>query len=167
MLSRIMKFFSGKAEPTPPVEESITLRLPLEPTPDNAPRLAQKIVETVSKLDGITLDYSVESLEALDSRVLAFREQGATSAQMPETLFMFGCYFGEVINRHLGGKWFSPNQHAAGFAVLAIELEFGLHANPIGKVFKLLENGPEDSTAWLYKVLADEKSKRTATPGDA
>jgi hypothetical protein len=167
MLSRIKKFLRGNTEPTPPVEEAITLRLPLEPTPDNAPRLAQKIVETVSKLDGITLDYSVESLEALDSRVLAFREQGATSTEMPETLFMLGCYFGEVLNRHLGGKWFSPNQHAAGFAVLAIELEFGLHANPIGKVFKLLENGPEDSTAWLYKVLEDEKSKRTATPGDA
>jgi len=167
MFSRLKQLFSGRSTSTSPVEETLTLRLPLSPTPENAPELAQKLVETVSKLDGITLDFSVESLEALDSRILAFRNQGATSAQMPETLFMFGCYFGEVLNRHLGGKWFAPAQHVAGFAVLAIELDFGLHANPIGKVFKLLENGEEDSTVWLYKVLAAEKSKRTAAPGDA
>jgi hypothetical protein len=167
MFSRLKQLFSGRSTSESPMEEILTLRLPLSTTPENAPELAQKLVETVLKLDGITLDFSVESLEALDSRILAYRDQGVTSAQMPEILFMFGCYFGEVLNRHLGGKWFAPNQDVAGFAVLAIKLDFGLHANPIGKVFKLLENGAEDSTAWLYKVLAEEKSKRAAASSDA
>jgi hypothetical protein len=86
---------------------------------------------------------------------------------MPETLFMFGCYFGEVIRKNLGGHWFAPTEPAGGFAVLAIALPNGLHVNPIGKVFKLLENGPEDSTAWLYKVLAEENAKRPGNAGDA
>lgn len=167
MFSRLKQLFSGQRPSPSPVEETVALRLPLPPTPENAPELAQKLVETVAKLDGITLDYSVESLQAVDSRILAFRDQGATSKQMPETLFMFGCYLGEVLTRRLGGKWFAPNEQAAGLAVLAVELDIGLHVNPIGKVFKLLENGAEDSTAWLYTVLAEEKAKRAAASGDA
>lgn len=167
MLSRLKKFFGTRIDSSAPVEQTLKLNLPLEPTPENAPALAEKLVATVHKLDGISLDYSVGSLATLDSRILAFRQQGATSVQMPETLFMFGCYFGEVLVRNLGGRWFTPAQNAATLAVLAVELDAGLQANPIGKVFKLLENGPEDSTAWLYRVLAEEKSKRASSPGPA
>ena len=167
MLSRLRKLFGTRIDSNASVGQTLTLNLPLEPSPENAPALAEKLVATVHKLDGISLDYSVESLTTLDSRILAFRQQGATSAEMPETLFMFGCYFGEVLIRNLGGKWFRPAQHPGAFAVLAVELDAGLQANPIGKVFKLLENGPEDSTAWLYRVLAEEKSKRASATGPA
>lgn len=167
MLSRLKKFFGTRTDSSASVEQPLTLNLPLAPTPENAPALAEKLVATVHKLDGIALDYSVESLTTLDSRILAFRQQGATSAQMAETLFMFGVYFGEVLIRNLGGKWFTPAQDPANFAVLAVDLGPGLHANPIGKVFKLLENGPEDSTAWLYRVLAEEQSRRASAAGAA
>jgi len=167
MWSRIKLLFGIKANAPQEPAADLTLHLPLDPIPENAPKLAQLVVDTAFRLDGVSLDYSPESLAFVDSRVPAFREQGSTRTQVAETLFLFGCYFGEVLRRHLGGQWFTPAQHPAGFALLALNLGHELHANPIGKVFKLFDNGQEDSVAWLYKVLAEEMAKRTAAPGDA
>jgi hypothetical protein len=71
-------------------------------------------------------------------------------------LFGFGCYVGEVFVRNAGGKWRNsaetPLAELAGLPLL-IELGTESFCNPIGKVFKRLENGEVDSLPYFYQVF--------------
>ena len=43
-------------------------------------------------------------LEDVDGQIESFREDGLTGEDAAEALFVFGCYIGEVLVRHLGGQ---------------------------------------------------------------
>jgi hypothetical protein len=139
---------------------AMMLRLMYAPTVENAPRFAEDMVGPAAEISGVDLDYSVASLQAVDDIVERMRQDGCTSDQLGETLFGFGCYVGEVFVRHAGGKWRDAAETAmakfAGFP-LVIELGKDHFCNPIGKVFKRLENGEEDSLPYFYQVFASEK----------
>jgi hypothetical protein len=86
------------------------------------------------------------------------RSQGCTSEQIAETLFGFGCYVGEVFVRQAGGSWqavaSTPMANLAGFP-LVVHLRNDSYCNPIGKAFKRLENGAEDSLPYFYAVFTN------------
>ena len=134
------------------------LRLPFPPVPENAAALAQKAVDAVRNVDGISLDYSPESLKQVDRVILRFHEEGKSSDEVGPTVFTLGCYVGEVFVRHLGASWTMPDETArrVGFSVMGIQIKKGQFLNPIGKAFKLLKNGSEDSVYYFYRV--SEKS---------
>jgi hypothetical protein len=141
-------------------DEMRLLRLEYPPTPENAPKLAEGIVVATADISGVDLDYSVVSLKAVDEIVEELRKEGCTSDQIAETLFGFGCYVGEVFVRQAGGKWRKAAETSmakfAGFP-LVVELEDESICNPIGKVFKRLENGEEDSLPYFYQVFTSEE----------
>lgn len=140
------------------------LQLNYSPTPENAPKFASDIVCSAAEICGVRLDYSIASIQAVDEIVEGFRQEGCTSDQIAETLFGFGCYVGEVFVRHAGGKWRvsskTPMAKGAGFP-LVIELNEDHFCNPIGKVFKRLENGDEDSLPYFYQVFSTRKGAGT------
>jgi hypothetical protein len=74
--------------------------------------------------------------------------------EVGETVFLFGCYVGEVLVRQQGAKWVMPDEKAAkiGFSMMGVQMPWGGFWNPIGKAIKLLENGNEDSVAYFYVV---------------
>src|SRR5687768_6260701 len=123
------------------------IRLKFEPVATNAPLFAADIVEAAQEIDGLHLGYEPASLGAVDERIEQFRVEGLTDEQIAATLFGFGCYVGEVFVRHAGGVWretgSTPMRDLAAWPFV-IELADGRYCNPIGKVFKRLENGPED-----------------------
>lgn len=133
------------------------LRLKYPATPEAAPEHAQLCVSAAHNVDGITLDYSVESLAKLDGIIEAMRQDGVSTQDVAETLFSFGCYVGEVFVRHARGRWRltaeTPMARAAGFP-LVIELGAGTYCNPIGKVFKRLDEGPEHELTHFYRAFA-------------
>jgi hypothetical protein len=96
----------------------------------------------------------------VDEIVEGFRQDGCKSDEIAETLFGFGCYVGEVFVRHAGGKWRNAAETAmaelAGFP-LVIELGEKSLCNPIGKVFKRLQNGEEDNLPYFYQVFTTPK----------
>ncbi len=83
------------------------------------------------------------------------------SDQIAETLFAFGCYVGEVFVRHAGGKWVATAgtsmERVFGFP-LAVETGKENATNPIGKVFKRLENAVGDDLPYYYQVFSKPKS---------
>lgn len=123
--------------------------------PENAPRFAADVVKAVKENEGVELDYSVKSLETIDGLVGRFRENGCTVEDMEITLFIFGCYVGEVFVRNAGATWRAATQDEidnwCGFPLLLDLGEASL--NPIGKVFKRLENGDEDYLPYFYQCF--------------
>jgi len=132
------------------------LRLKYPPDVENAPVHAANIVATARDVDGVDLDYTPGSLDAVDRILDAFSEQGTGSDELAETLWAFGCYVGEVFVRHAGRRWIvTPAAHRSllGFPIV-LESDSGRLTNPIGKVFKRLDNGSVDSLPYFYRVSA-------------
>ncbi|TDC32979.1 hypothetical protein E1211_19895 [Micromonospora sp. 15K316] len=137
------------------------LRLKYAPVPENASRFAADIAASAAKVSGVQLDYTPDSLALVDSILDDFRADGLTGEQLAETLFGFGCYVGEVLTRHAGGRWRATaedEQAVVGWPML-IELGERRWCNPIGKAFKRLENGPEDSLRYFYTVFSPGSSR--------
>jgi hypothetical protein len=135
--------------------EEKTLKLPSAPIPENAAFLAEWAVRTVRKVDGAELDYSPASLKHIDRIVLGFRERGKTFNDMGETVFLFGCYVGEVIVRNKHAKWVMPEDKLVrmGFRFMGVQTSSGAFWDPIGKTIKLLANGNVDSVEYFYTTI--------------
>jgi hypothetical protein len=138
------------------------LRLKYQPIPENAPKFAGDIVAAAAEISGVALDYSADSLKDVDDIIERMRQDGCTSEQLAETLFGFGCYVGEVFVRQAGGRWRNAADTAmadlAGFP-LVVELGEEHFCNPIGKVFKRLENGEEDNLPYFYQVFTSRDKR--------
>ncbi|EEF60143.1 hypothetical protein [Pedosphaera parvula] len=138
----------------------MNLRLQYPPTPENAAALAQLAVDAARNVDSIELDYSPRSLADVDGIIGRFHSEKLTPGQIGSTIFSFGCYVGEVLVRHQGGVWKMPEQSIwskLGFGntkIMVIETPNGNVWNPIGKAFKLLENGKVDSVSYFYAVVS-------------
>lgn len=135
------------------------MRLQHPPTPENAAALAQLAVDAAWNVDSIELDYSPRSLTEVDGIIGKFHSERLTADQIGSTIFSFGCYIGEVLVRHQGGVWKMPAQSIwskLGFGntnMMIVETPNGTVWNPIGKAFKLLENGKADSVSYFYEVV--------------
>src|SRR5262249_44063589 len=110
---------------------------------------------------GIDLDYTPDSLTNVDEIIEGFRADGVTSDEVAETLFGFGCYVGEVLARHGGGTWRKVTEQEAGFFgfPMVIEMPTKRVCNPIGKAFKRVDNGPEDSVRYFYAVFTSTEQR--------
>jgi hypothetical protein len=139
----------------PEQQQGMKLRLPYAPVPENAAALANKAVEAALGVDGIVLDYTPESLRKVDEIVLGFHRDKLTMANVGETVFVMGCYIGEVFVRIDGAQWIMPGEaeRRVGFEMMGIRTRSGKFLNPLGKVMKLLENGEEDSVMYFYTAL--------------
>jgi hypothetical protein len=115
---------------------------------------AGHLVEVVRRIGGIELDYSIESLDAVERLLDRFHDAGDDPQRMAETMFQFGAYIGEVMVHHAGGRWLTvPPEHPLGGAWPLMELPNQDLANPIGKTFKRVRNGAGDSIVYFYQVM--------------
>ena len=133
------------------------LRLKYPPTPEHAADVAATCVEAAKGISGIDLDYSPRSLELVDRQLDRFAREGQDSSRIASTLFCFGCYVGEILVRNLGGYWVSVTDPAmerlAGFPMVVM-MGNGDWWNPIGKVFKRLDDGASESLDYFFAVAA-------------
>ena len=81
------------------------IRLRYPASPGNASDHAQIAVDLAREEYDAALDFSPESLDLVDSLVESLREEGLDGEGAAETLFVLGCYLGEVMVRRLGGAW--------------------------------------------------------------
>ncbi|MGI8810444.1 MAG: hypothetical protein ACR2KK_21845 [Acidimicrobiales bacterium] len=94
------------------------------------------------------------SLSIVDALLGRFHDAGDDADNMAETLFQFGGYIGEVIALVAGGAWVSVSQdHPLGGPWPLVELPGGRLVNPIGKAFKRVRNGEQDSIPYFYQAL--------------
>jgi hypothetical protein len=136
------------------------MKLKYEPRPENAPRFAADVVEAARMVNSVELDYSVASIEQVDAIIEGMRQEGHTPETMAESLYSFGCYLGEVLVRQAGGQWREATKAElptlAGLLPL-VQLATGGACNPIGKVFKRLQNGPAENLVAFYQACTGSK----------
>jgi len=135
---------------------------PRSKSPDvEAKAAAQIAVNTMRKAGGHALDYTPASLEHVDALLEAWRLEGMDSESARALVTALGCYVGEVIAREGRAVWMFAGdiQEGSGSGyppnLLVIRLKNGIVANPLGKVAKRLDNGPEDSLVGFYVVVKD------------
>ncbi len=107
-------------------------------------RLAVRVAREEFDLD---LDFSPGSLEDVDGQIESLRDDGLTGEDAAEALFVFGCYVGEVLVRHLGGQWVatarSPLRHVSPWPMVVL-LPSGAAWDAIGKAYRRLELGDSE-----------------------
>src|SRR5580765_8088889 len=133
------------------------LRLPHPPTAEWMPDHASSAVAAAARVDGIELDYSVDSLDEVDGILGRFHDEGLASSRIAETVFVFGAYIGDVIVRQNGGRWVQlPGDHPLGNDWPMVEIDSKhLVLNPVGKAFKRVDSGPVESVSQFYKALVE------------
>lgn len=140
---------------TGPAWNGRPLRLPAPPDPEHAAELAQRAADAARNVSGIDLDYTPESLRLVDEVLDSFREPGSDA--VAETIFVFGCYVGEVLVRNAGYEWArTPPEVARMFMPLTVfRASTASRVNPIGKAFKRVDNGPIDDIPYFYQLFSD------------
>ena len=134
------------------------LRLKFPPTPEYGTKHAQFAADAAWNIAHIKLDYSPDSLAEVDRIVGRFHYDGLGPDKIGPMVFSFGCYVGEIFVRHHGGVWKMPSDTNLPDdlkdqnGTMVVELPDGTVWNPIGKAFKLLENGDTDSVLYFYQV---------------
>jgi hypothetical protein len=139
----------------------------LVPTPDNAARIAAMVVPFAEKNYGVVLDYGVESLRQLDGILDDLRRDQSFENLQP-LLFAMGCYVGQVLVKNAGACWRVTGDLGMGEVAsspIAIRVRDGRGCNPVGKVYKRFQNGPEDSLALFYNVMTQVPPEKLAPPG--
>jgi hypothetical protein len=149
--------------PFHPVWSGRSLKLPAPPHAEHAAELAAAFQSVQSDETG-ALDYSPASLTNVDRMLDEIGRQAGSDA-VAEFIYCAGCYLGEVLVRHHGYRWLDlPDDVAQMFGFrMAVISPTGGYANPIGKTFKRVENGPEDDVAFFTQAeIADEQRRRAA-----
>lgn len=139
---------------TGPAWTGRALRLPVAPTADHAAELAHRAVDAERNINGIELGYTAASLNRVDEILEVFRGPGSDATA--ESVFVFGCYVGEVLVRNAGYAWVdsSPEVACWGGQLTVYRASDKAHASPIWKAFKRVNNGEVDSVAYYYQVCA-------------
>jgi len=95
--------------------------------------------------------------EAVDD----LREEGLDGEQVAEVLFVFGCYLGEVMVRHLQGTWVptarSPLRDLSPWPMV-VTLADGSAWDTIGKVYKRLELGDSEFLPAFFQWAAQGRA---------
>ncbi|MFC4224507.1 hypothetical protein [Lysinibacter cavernae] len=129
------------------------LRLPVPPTALNMTALAMEASRSVEANTGKPLSFAIGSVAEVDGYLGEIREEVGGSDELAELVLKFGAYLGEMIVRHKGGTWADAPAEFDGWPV--VQLPSGYWADPIGKAFKRVDNGSEDSIISFVDVLAD------------
>ena len=129
----------------------------LEDRPENAKKFADGFVGSTQKMTGVTLDYSPGSVIAVEMIIDAMIRDKAPIHQMTDTFFSMGCYIGEVFVRNGYGQWVATHStpmKTFSSAPFILQLSATAYCNPIDKVAKRVENGPEDSLAQFVETFS-------------
>jgi hypothetical protein len=127
----------------------------LVPSPSNAAEIAAMTLPVVEQNYGLTLDYSPASLGPLDAIVDDLRRDQRFEA-LQTLLFSMGCYVGEVLVRHAGGRWRTTQELGMGVSSspIAVEMPDGRGCNPVGRVYRRFQKGREDSLPAFFLAMA-------------
>jgi hypothetical protein len=129
------------------------------PTPEFAATHAQNAVNAVRQIEGFELDYTPASVDRVDELVLKFHSERIPPEQVGWVVFSLGCYVGEVMVRHEGGRWAMPEELDVpkdAFSDMLVSLPNQVSCNPIGKAFKRYEQGEGESLAYFYHVMTTQ-----------
>ncbi len=114
----------------------------------------------------IDLDYTPGSLDDVDWFIEDARERGLHSDEIPEALFVLGCYIGEVLVRGLRAVWVdtarSPRRGVSAWPMVVL-LPDGTAVDPIDIAFRRLDIGVSEYVPAAYAVAAARRRRVSVT----
>jgi hypothetical protein len=130
-----------------------------------------KLSKVPNILQWVTFKSKRENMNESDPGPMVFieyffhnmRKEGVKVNDLAETIFVAGCYVGEVMIRNAGGQWTNLAE-VTGLPEnmimmpIVVTLDNGYRANPIAKAFKLFYNGETDSIVYFYTVFTSLKT---------
>ncbi|MEN6521029.1 MAG: DUF6278 family protein [Armatimonadota bacterium] len=121
-----------------------------ELTPFEARHRANLIVKSAAALD-VVLDYSPESLKSVDLLIDKERETGlGLTPEMAHEMISLGAYVGEVMVRHLDGKWaYGTMLEKHDPLVMIINGRYVI--NVVSVVFKRFTSGEPNSVVSMFE----------------
>jgi hypothetical protein len=134
----------------------------LVPSPSSAAEIAAMTLPVVEQNYGLRLDYSPASLEQLDVIVDDLRRDQRFEA-LQTLLFSMGCYVGEVLVRHAGGRWRTTQElgmEKVASSPIAVEMPDGRGCNPVGRVYRRFQKGREDRLSAFFQMMAGDGKTR-------
>jgi hypothetical protein len=135
----------------------VKIRLQYPASPDNAADHARIAVSLAREQYDADLDFSRGSLEVVDTWIDSLREEGIDGEGAAETLFVLGCYLGEVMVRHLRGAWVatarSPLRGVSPWPMV-VALPDGSAWDAIGKAYKRLELGDSEYLPAFFETAS-------------
>lgn len=144
-----------KADPGPIPTRKLNLQYKL--TPENARKLSDQFRAAVLANEKIRLDFSIPTLTFVDQFLQRFKDEGLSVNDFAETIFVAGCYVGEVMVHNAGGKWLTQEDAKLpeGIAMMpiVIKLSNGTITDPISKSFKRFHFGAQDDIAYYHQVF--------------
>lgn len=155
------KLFGGKKKDESGPMPTRNLNFQFTPTPDNGLNFAELFRGAVKANENIDLDFTVETLKFTDSFLQRFRDEGLTVNDFAETIFVAGCYVGQVMVQNNGGEWIKQEDANLPSGVtmmpIVIKLPNGTITDPIAKSFKRFYNGEAESIPYYYHVFTSDK----------
>ncbi len=139
---------------------AIHFDLPYPALPPFVKPLAEAAIKTVRDQHGISLDYSSASIEQVDQIILGYFERGQSATLVGAAVFGLGCYVGQIMVQQFGGQWKEPSEttlRSGAGPYMVVELSGDGLWNPIGKAFKLLENGVQDRLSTFYQLVTQTR----------
>lgn len=116
---------------------------------DRIATLADEHVEVARDLFGREMDFTEESIHALDE-IICRGWPGERLAHAQQAVLLFGSYLGETIRRSLGGEWRYSERF--GFH-LAVGPHAEVTAFPFAKVKRCLREGGGESLGGFFRHL--------------
>ena len=116
----------------------------------------QLAIKTAITKSNASLDFTSESLEAVEAMLTQFHDRLKTATpadrptdkQIEDAASMWGAYVGEVVRRHYGGRWAISKPEG----VLQLETEDAT-IFPVRKVQKRLTAGPADAIPNYFNAM--------------
>jgi hypothetical protein len=139
------------------------LNLQFAPTPDNADKLASLFVEAVKSNENTELNYSVDTLDFVDSFLQKFSDEGLTVNDFAETIFVAGSYVGQVMVQNNNGVWIKQEDanlpNGVNMMPIVVKLPNGNICDPIAKAYKRFHYGNTDNVKYFYYVFTNDKTE--------
>lgn len=155
------KLFGGNNKSDTGPMPSRNMSFQFAPTPENGLNFAEQFRDAVKANENIDLDFSVETLKFTDEFLQRFRDEGLSVNDFAETIFVAGCYVGQIMVNHSGGEWIKQEDANLPDGVtmmpIVIKLPNGTITDPIAKSFKRFYNGDIDNIPYYYHVFTSEK----------
>jgi hypothetical protein len=120
---------------------------------------AEKAVKEAQEKFGIKLDYSLESVENVETILGKYHDDPTLKeAVTNRTPLQYGAYVGEVIRRHKNGKWLAPKGKIEG--PMDVQIKYGSGTSfPVNWCGKRVINGEEDNIWHKFTLLVIEDRK--------
>jgi hypothetical protein len=91
-----------------------------------------------------------------------FKDEGLSSNDFAETIFVAGAYIGQIMVLHSQGTWIKQEDAALPTGItmmpIVIKLPDGTIVDPILKAYKRFQNGKIDDLTYFYHVFTGDKS---------